>query len=128
MNKLILILALATTTLTAWAGDGPKIKFEKMTMSMGVFPESDPVQTTTFTFTNEGDEPLIIQQAVASCGCTVPKYSKAPVQPGASGEIQITYNGKGRFPGHFKKSITIRTNGEPDTMRIYIDGTMTEAE
>ena len=47
--------------------------------------------------------------------------------PGKSGTIKVTYNGKGKFPGHFKKSITVRTNGQPEMTRLYIEGTMTEA-
>ena len=40
--------------------------------------------------------------------------------------LEVTYNGKTKFTGHFKKAITIYTNGVPETTRIYIEGTMTE--
>lgn len=53
-----------------------QIKFDKLTYDFGNFSESNPVQKCTFTFTNVGDAPLIINQAVASCGCTVPQYTK----------------------------------------------------
>ena len=56
-----------------------------------------------FKFTNVGDQPLVINQAVASLGYTVPEYTKGAIEPGESGEIKITYNGAGKFPGHFKK-------------------------
>jgi hypothetical protein len=71
---------------------------------------------------------LVINQAVASCGCTVPEYTKNPIQPGEKGEIKVTYNGTGKFPGHFKKSITVRTNGDVEMTRLYIEGEMTKAE
>ena len=77
------------------------------------------------TFTNIGDAPLVIHQAVASCGCTVPDYTKEPIQPGKTGTIKVTYNGTGKYPGHFKKSITLRTNAKTEMMRIYIEGNMT---
>lgn len=51
-----------------------------------------------------------------------------PVKPGEKGSLTVTYNGRGRFPGHFKKTITVRTNGDPAMLRLYIEGTMTEAE
>ena len=105
-----------------------QIKFDKLTYDFGKFSESNPVQKCTFTFTNVGDAPLIINQAVASCGCTVPKYTKKPVAPGQKGTLSVTYNGKGRFPGHFKKTITVRTNGKPEMTRLYIEGTMEEAK
>ena len=103
-----------------------EIKFEKLTHDFGTFSESAPVVTCTFNYTNTGDKPLVINQAVASCGCTVPEYTKEPVQPGQKGSIKVTYNGTGKFPGHFKKSITIRTNGKVEMTRLYIEGTMEE--
>jgi len=54
--------------------------------------------------------------------------TKTPVQPGEKGEIKVTYNGTGKFPGHFKKSITVRTNGAVEMTRLYIEGDMTEAK
>ncbi|MBQ8486057.1 MAG: DUF1573 domain-containing protein [Prevotella sp.] len=103
-----------------------EIKFEKLTHDFGSFSEASPVVTCTFNFTNTGDKPLVINQAVASCGCTVPDYPKDPIQPGKKGSIKVTYNGTGKFPGHFKKSITIRTNGKVEMTRLYIEGTMEE--
>ena len=105
-----------------------EIKFDNLTHDFGTFSEESPVVTCTFTFTNAGDKPLIINQAVASCGCTVPEYTKDPVQPGEKGSIKVTYNGTGKFPGHFKKSITVRTNGKVEMTRLYIEGTMEEKE
>ncbi len=104
------------------------IKFDKVTIDLGTFSENNPVQKCTFTFTNVGQAPLVINQAVASCGCTVPSYTKTPVMPGQKGQIMITYNGKGKFPGHFKKSITVRSNGQTEMTRLYIEGVMTEAK
>ena len=55
------------------------IKFDKLTHNFGKFSESSPVVTCEFTYTNVGDKPLIINQAVPSCGCTVPEYTKDPI-------------------------------------------------
>ena len=105
-----------------------EIKFDKLTYDFGTFSEKEPVQKTTFSFTNIGDKPLIINQAIASCGCTIPSYTQQPIMPGKKGTVSITYNGKGKFPGHFKKTITIRTNGKVEMTRLYIEGTMNEAK
>ena len=48
------------------------IVFDKTTQDLGTFSEDDPIVKCTFTFTNEGNAPLVIHQAIASCGCTVP--------------------------------------------------------
>ena len=106
--------------------EGASIKFDKTTHNFGTFSEANATQKCTFTFTNTGDKPLVINQAVASCGCTVPKHTKTPVAPGAKGTIEVVYNGQGKFPGHFKKTITVRSNGTPEMVRLYIEGDMTE--
>ncbi len=127
MKRLLFTVLLFVVGLTMTFAQA-KVTFDKLTNNFGTFSENDPVQQCTFTFTNNGDKPLIINQAVASCGCTVPKYTKTPIKPGEKGTITVTYNGKGKFPGHFKKTITIRTNGIPEMTRLYIEGVMTEAK
>ena len=126
MKKLFVIAMMLTCGLVAFAQKPAEIKFDKLTHDFGSFSEKNPVVTCVFTYTNVGEEPLIINQAMASCGCTVPEYTKTPVKPGEKGEIKVTYNGTGKFPGHFKKSITVRTNGAVEITRLYIEGDMTE--
>ena len=129
MKKLILTTVLVVFGMTTMVAQKPaQIKFEKTTHNFGTFSEKEPKVTCTFTYTNVGEQPLVVNQAIASCGCTVPEYTKNPVKPGESGEIKVTYNGAGKFPGHFKKSITVRTNGSVEITRLYIEGDMTEAE
>lgn len=124
---MLLLLACALHVGAQTETKGAEIKFDKLTHDFGKFSESSPKVSCVFTYTNVGDSPLIINQAMASCGCTVPEYTKQPVMPGQKGEIKVTYNGTGRFPGHFKKSITIRTNGVVEMTRLYIEGDMQEA-
>ena len=129
MKKLILMSLLLVCGITmASAQKGAEIKFDKTTHNFGTFSEKNPVVNCTFVFTNVGDKPLVINQAMASCGCTVPEYTKEPIKPGEKGEMKVTYNGTGKFPGHFKKSITVITNGVVEKTRIYIEGTMEEAK
>ena len=129
MKKIAFIAFMLVCGLTTALAQTPaEIKFDKLTHDFGTFSEKSPVVTYTFTYTNVGEQPLVINQAVASCGCTVPEYTKTAIQPGEKGEIKVTYNGAGKFPGHFKKSITIRTNGVVEMTRLYIEGEMTEAQ
>ena len=101
-----------------------EITFEKTSYNFGSSSESSPKVTCKFKFKNTGDGVLIIHQAIASCGCTVPQYTKEPIKPGETGVIKITYDGTGKFPGHFRKSITIRTNAEKEIVRLYVEGDM----
>lgn len=102
------------------------IKFDKTSYDFGTFSEDNPKVNCVFKFTNTGDDLLIIYQAVASCGCTIPSYTKEPIKPGESGEIKVTYNGAGKYPGPFKKSITIRSNAKEELTKLYIEGNMTK--
>lgn len=111
------------------AADSPakkraEILFDDIRYDFGRFPESSPVQTCKFYFTNTGNDLLLIHQAVASCGCTVPKYPKEPIRPGEKGSITVTYNGTGKVKGYFRKSITLRTNAKTEMVRLYISGEM----
>ena len=129
MKKILLFTMLLFCGMNVALAQKPaEIKFDKLTHDFGTFSEKNPVVSCTFTFTNVGETALVINQAGASCGCTVPEYTKEPIQPGEKGEIKVTYNGTGKFPGHFKKSITVRTNGTVEMTRLYIEGEMTKAE
>ena len=129
MKKLlVLTMLLVCGMTTAFAQKPAEIKFDKLTHNFGSFSEKNPVVSCVFTYTNVGEENLVINQAIASCGCTVPEYTKTPIKPGEQGQIKVTYNGAGKFPGHFKKSITVRTNGVVEMTRLYVEGDMTEAK
>ena len=132
MKKIFLLMMMVvssvTTVMAQESADKKQaeIKFDKYIHNFGEFSELSPKVTCVFTYTNVGNAPLVINQAVASCGCTVPEYTKQPVMPGQKGEIKVTYNGAGKFPGHFKKSITVRTNGKVEMTRLYVEGDMKE--
>ena len=116
-------------SIAAFAQAGKaEIKFDKTSHNFGQFSEKQPIQKCTFTFTNTGTAPLVINQAIASCGCTVPAYTKTPILPGKKGEITVTYNGTGKFPGHFKKTITVRSNATTEMTRLQVEGDMEEAK
>ena len=62
---------------------------------------------------------MLISNAKGSCGCTVPKWPKEAIAPGASGEIQVTFNSRGK-KGKQHKSVTLTANTDPANTRLYI--------
>jgi hypothetical protein len=97
---------------------GP-MTFETTTMDYGTIQQhADPYRT--FVFTNTGEEPLIITNAVGSCGCTVPSYSKTPVAPGEEGEVKVRY-ATDRL-GKFRKRVTLTTNVTDEPVVLTIMG------
>ena len=107
--------------------DKGEMKFEKTRHDFGVFAQDTATLTYDFVFKNVGKSPLIIHSASASCGCTVPEYPLEPIMPGCHGKISVTYNGKGKQLGMFRKSITIHNNGKQSPIRLYIEGEMIES-
>lgn len=75
----------------------------------------------TYTFTNTGDEPLILSNARGSCGCTVPKWPRQPIQPGESSDIVVEFNTKNKV-GQRSQKVTITANTNPPETFIYLDG------
>ena len=117
---MVLFLAIAINNTVVAQGKA-KIVFEQLEHDFGAFKEKDGVQTTTFKYKNDGAVPLILNNVRPSCGCTTPKWTREPVAPGASGEIQVSYNPRNR-PGAFHKTIMIQSNAENPTVVLKITG------
>lgn len=94
------------------------VAFVKKNHDFGNIKENGGPVSYEFVFTNEGERPLVIISATASCGCTMPSYPKAPIAPGKSEKIRVTYLPKGR-PGEFNKSVRVRTN-DPKNKKITL--------
>jgi hypothetical protein len=77
-----------------------------------------PDATCKFTFVNKGNEPMVIQKAQASCGCTVPTYSKEPIPPGQTGTIDVAFHTAGKPAGPFNKTITVTSNAGVKILNI----------
>ena len=120
MKKLFTLAATLLLTLVAM-GQNPVITFDKTTHDFGKINEADGRVTTVFTFKNEGIAPLVLSNVRASCGCTTPKWTREPIEPGQTGEITVTYNPNGR-PGRFQKTITVTSNANEPTTKLYIKG------
>ena len=79
-----------------------------------------------FKFTNTGDAPLIVSQVSSSCGCTVPKWSKDPILPGKTGEIQVKYDTQRVNP--IRKTITVISNADTPTVALKIKGDVVDSK
>jgi len=121
---MLLVLALsffnaAPTEFDKYDAKIAVIEFKTEVVDYGTI-EQNSDGTRLFTFTNTGDAPLLISRVKTSCGCTVPSYSKAPIMPGDSGELNIKYDTK-RL-GAFTKTITVMSNAEGGNKILKIKG------
>ena len=119
---MILFMTIGITMVSAQ--NQAEFKFDQITINVGTFPASSPVKKAVFTFTNVGNAPLVINEVIASCGCTIPKYDRRPIAPGQKGSMEITYNGQGKQTGDRKKSRTIKSNARTEMTRRDREGEM----
>jgi hypothetical protein len=81
--------------------------------------KQDTENKKIFTFTNTGTEPLLIEAANGSCGCTVPNYPKNPIPPGGTGDIEVVYK-PGKQENAQNKTVTVVANTEPKETLLRI--------
>jgi hypothetical protein len=117
MKKLFLLPLFAFAAMTASAqvpapttsgmerDNGPIMTFTELTYDFGTIKQGEIV-THVFKFKNTGKEPLIINSANGSCGCTVPVWPQEPIKPNGDGEIKVTFNSTGKM-GQQDKTVTI---------------------
>lgn len=105
----------------AFAQKNAEISTDIHTFDFGIISEADGLASHVFKVKNTGADPLVITRITASCGCTRPDWSKAPIEAGKTGEVKISYNPKGR-PGPFYKSIAIHSNARNGRLNLYVKG------
>jgi hypothetical protein len=99
-------------------GKKPIITFDKNTYDFGDLVQGEQV-TYTYKFRNTGKSMLIVSDAKATCGCTIPKWTKDPVAPGKSGEITVTFNTAGKM-GKQNKVILLFSNAFNQEEKIHL--------
>jgi len=118
---LCLLLLNSFSAELAIAQESGKIKFEKISHEFGEIKEEAGPATISFAFKNDGNAPIKLTSVRASCGCTTPDWTQEPVAPGKEGIVTASYNPRNR-PGKFNKSITVKTDGEPELIVLRISG------
>lgn len=104
----------------------PVMKFEEEQYDFGTITTGQKV-SYEFKFKNTGKTPLIISDAQATCGCTVPDYPREPVAPGAEGTIKVIFDSSGKL-GMQNKVVTIISNAVPATSELHLIGDIKEAK
>ncbi|NSL91077.1 DUF1573 domain-containing protein [Chitinophaga solisilvae] len=84
------------------------LSFEEKVHNFGEITQGEKVEYS-FKFTNTGNKELLIEDAISSCGCTVPEWPKAPIKPGESGFMKVIFDSNGKS-GYTEKEISIKVN------------------
>ena len=105
----------ATTTHITWIEDR---------YDFGEIEEGTQV-THGYRFVNNGSAPLLISDASAQCGCTVPQWPKTPIAVGDTAEISVNFNSQNRV-GSQNKEISITANTDPSLSILRLRGEVTK--
>ena len=104
---------------------GPQIEFMEVKYDFGSIKQGDIVDHT-FKFKNTGTQPLVISNVGVTCGCTVPAWTKEPVQPGKTGTISAKFSSAGKM-GMQTKVLTVDSNSANGTTTVALVGEVKEA-
>ncbi|MCD7932627.1 MAG: DUF1573 domain-containing protein [Tannerellaceae bacterium] len=118
------LLTLLFSVTVAFAQNGADIHIDNNMYDFGNIIETDGEVTHDFIIKNVGTAPLVITRVTASCGCTTPEWTKAPIDPGKTASIKVTFDPKGR-PGPFRKSISVYSNGQKSPQQMIVTGNVT---
>jgi hypothetical protein len=116
-------LAMNTTSVAHLSTEAAIFNWSITSFDFGKIKKDQPV-TNEFSFTNDGNVPLVITTVQASCGCTVTEYSKDPIAPGEKGFVKATYNAA--KTGSFQKTVTVNANTEEGVVQLIIKGEVVE--
>ncbi len=100
-------------------------KFDTDVIDMGNLEQGKPT-TVTFRVTNISKEPLIIERADPTCGCTIGDYTKEPIMPGKTGMITAQYNAANL--NSFEKHLNVKFAGVDALKSITIKGVVLSAD
>lgn len=101
--------------------EAPSIQFTKgKSHDFGTIREGE-IYEHDFKYTNNGNSPLKIIDAISTTSSTIPIYSKAAIQPGDSGVITFRFLSKGKKGKRYQK-IKLITNAVPQEHEILLQG------
>jgi hypothetical protein len=124
LSLFVLAIAFTTDAQTALKKADEVIKFSEVRYNFGKIKQGVPV-THDFQFSNIGNEPLIIETASASCGCTTPTWPKQPVMKAKADILKAGFNAAA--PGPFEKTIFVKIKGIDAPYELKISGEVVSA-
>jgi hypothetical protein len=125
MKKILFLVIAVLSIATVFAQSKAPIEFKEEKHSFGKIKKDVPA-TYVFTFKNTSNAPVVIENAVAGCGCTTPEFPKAPVAKGATEKIKVTYNAA--TIGTFTKTVTVTVAKVKDPIVLTIDGEVVDTK
>ena len=95
-----------------------QIVFEKATYNFGDLKQGEKAEHL-FYFRNDGDSPLILNNVLSTCGCTVPEWPREPILSDSTNVIKVVFDSSSKI-GRQNKVVTIRSNSKQGDYRLRI--------
>jgi len=124
MKKVLFLMIAVLAISTVFAQSKAPLEFKEVKHSFGKIKQNVPA-TYAFTFKNTSSAPIVIESAVAGCGCTTPEYPKGVIAKGATNTIKVTYNAAAM--GAFTKQVTVKVAKVADPIVLTIEGEVVDA-
>ena len=123
----LMVVAASGALALAQTGHSTSLKFDKVVHNFGKILAGSGEKKCQFKYTNVSSEPVVIINILSSCGCSVPEWNKAPIRPGESGVITVTFlNDQGAYP--FDKTLTVYVSSSPKPIQLRITGVAYDKE
>ena len=128
MKRFMLMMLMVCASVLTYAQTNVKadavVKFKELRHNFGKIKQGVPV-THDFEFTNVSGQPVIIETATASCGCTTPTWPQAPVMKEKAAIIKAGFNAAA--PGPFEKTVYVKVKGIDVPLELRIAGEVISA-
>lgn len=131
MKKLFLFASAVVLSLGVFAQPAQQtkaedvVKFKELTYDFGKIKQGTPVRHD-FAFTNVGNKPVIIESALAGCGCTTPVKPEGAIPQGKEDKITAEFNAAAQGP--FNKNVTVKLAGIDMPVVLHITGEVLTAD
>lgn len=112
-----------TAAVAATQTGFPVIAFNETVHDFGDLKKGTKAEVE-FEITNEGNVDLVIINASASCGCTVPEKPEEPIKPGESAKMKVVFSATST--GLQSKNVTLTTNTEAGTDILTVKANVIE--
>jgi hypothetical protein len=106
IKKLLFSIVVAFASVAGSAQ--PKIEFDSRSIDFGTVVEGT-ICKHRFYYKNTGNQPFIISDVSVTCGCTVPQWSRNPLQSGDTASIYIEFSTHNKL-GNVAKGVNLMTN------------------
>ncbi len=130
MKRFILLSLFACSSivgLLAFRAASPAmLTFDDIKHNFG-FIRVGEVVSHTYTFTNTGDEPLLIAAAEVVCECTKVDFPKAPIAKGQKGEIKVSFDSKNTIDRQ-ERTILVKSNAKNSPVTLTFKAVVLKAK